>query len=124
MERQSHRKPSARPTICQFLFRRKLPLEGETTWFIFVNVLDIYLTYLVFQRMERSTEANPIAQFFLYSWGMKGLVYFKCAMVAFVVVLAQIIAGKKVETARWLLNFGTLIVTCVLFYSLSLLLRS
>ena len=114
MDRQSQRKPSARPTIWQILFRRKLPLEQETIWFIFVNVLDIFLTYLVLQR-EGFTEGNPIARFFLYSWGINGLVYFKCAMVAFVVVLAQIIAGKKVETARWLLNLGTLIVTCVLF---------
>jgi hypothetical protein len=121
MDRQSCKEPSTRRTILQNLFRRKLPLEQETTWFIFVNILDIILTYLVIQLRKGGTEGNPIARFFLYSWGINGLLYFKCAMVAFVVVLAQIIAGKKVNTARWLLNFGTLIVTCVLFYSLSLL---
>ncbi|MCH7689304.1 MAG: hypothetical protein IH899_21955 [Planctomycetes bacterium] len=107
----------------QILFRRKLPLEQETTWFIFVNVLDIFLTYLVL-RQGGFTEGNPIARYFLYSWGIKGMLYFKCAIVALVVVLAQIIAGKKVEAARRLLNLGTLIVTCVLFYSLSLLLKT
>ena len=67
MDRQSRRKSSARPTIWQILFRRKLPLEQETTWFIFVNVLDIFLTYLVL-RQGGFTEGNPIARFFLYSW--------------------------------------------------------
>ena len=123
MDRQSHRKPSARPTIWQILFRRKLPLEQETTWFIFVNLLDFILTYLILQR-GGFTEGNPIALFFLYSWGIKGMLYFKCALVTVVVVLAQIIAAKKVEAARRLLNLGTLIVTCVLFYSLSLLLKT
>ncbi len=123
MDRQSRRKQSKRPTVWQILFRRKIPLEQETTWFILVNVLDFVLTYLIYWR-NAGTEGNPIARFFLYSWGFKGLLYFKCAMVTFVVVLAQIIAGKKVATARRLLNFGTLIVTCVLFYSLSLLLKS
>ncbi len=123
MDRQSQRKPSTRPTIWQILICRIIPLKRETACFIFVNVLDVYLTDLVIQR-EEFTEGNPIARFFLYSWGIKGLLYFKCAIVAFVVVLAQIIAGKKVEAARWLLNVGTLIVTCVLFYSLSLLLNS
>jgi hypothetical protein len=123
MDRQSQKNLSTRPTIWQILFRRKLPLEQETTWFIFVNVLDIFLTYLIYQG-KAGTEGNPIARFFLYSWGFKGLIYFKCSMVAFVVVLAQIIAAKKVETARRMLNLGTLIVTCVLFYSLSFLLKS
>ena len=123
MDRQSRKKPSTQPTIWQILFRRKLPLEKETSWFIFVNVLDFFLTYLIIQR-KYYTEGNPIASFFLDTWGIKGLLYFKCAMVAFVVVLAQIIAAKKIEAARWLLNAGTLIVTCVLFYSLSLLLNS
>ena len=123
MDRQSRKKPSTQPTIWQILFRRKLPLEQETTWFIFVNILDFVLTLLITQR-KGFTEGNPIARFFLLSWGFKGLLYFKCAIVAFMTVLAQIIAAKKIETARWLLNLGTLIVTCVLFYSLSLLLKS
>ena len=122
MDRQSRKTPSTRPTIWQILFPRKVPLKLETACFIFVNVLDIILTYLVLQK-DGFTEGNPIARFFFYGWGIKGMLYFKCAIVAFVVVLAQIIAGKKVEAARRLLNFGTLIVTCVLFYSLSLLLN-
>lgn len=104
------------------LFGRRLPLEQETCWFILVNVLDIVLTYLVLQH-EGYTEGNPVARFFLYSWGSRGLLYFKLAMVAFVTLTAQLIALKKPATAQRLLIVGTVIVTGVLVYSLSLLLK-
>lgn len=104
------------------MFKVALPLEKETTWFILVSALDIFLTYLVI-RNRGFTEGNPIALFFLHSWGIKGLVYFKCVMVAFVAVITQIIALKNVSKARWTINLGTLIVSGVLVYSTSLLLK-
>jgi hypothetical protein len=54
---------------------------------------------------------------------VRGLVYIKFAMVAVVEVIAQVIATKKIETARRLLEFGTLVVSGVVVYSLLLLLR-
>ena len=114
------RKP---PSLWQMIFRKRLPLERETCWFILVSVLDIYLTHFILQ-YQGFTEGNPIALFFLYTWGSKGLVYFKCAMVTFIVLITQIIAIKKPATARWTLNLGTLVVTGALIYSLSLLLKN
>ena len=103
-------------------FLRRLPLEVETTRFIFVSALDVFLTYLLISQ-EPFHEGNPVARFFLNHWGVRGLVYFKFAMVAFVATIAQIIARKQLHTARGLLNLATLIVLCVLIYSLLLLYR-
>jgi hypothetical protein len=110
-------------SIWYMLFRRQLPLEAETTRFIFVSVLDFVLTYLLI-RQSGFTEGNPIARYFLYGWGVRGMLYFKMAMVAFIAVLVQIIAAYRPETAHRLMNLATLVVTGVVLYSTTLLLRS
>ena len=104
------------------MFVKRLPLEQETVRFIFVSALDVFLTYLLITQ-DRFHEGNPVARFFLNHWGMRGMIYFKFAMVAFVAVLAQIIARRQPATARKLLNLATVIVICVLIYSLTLLAR-
>lgn len=110
-------------SIWHLLLRRQLPLESETTRFIFVSLLDFFLTYLLI-RQPGFTEGNPIARYFLYGWGVRGMLYFKLAMVAFIAVLVQIIAAYRFETARRLMNLATLIVTGVVIYSTTLLMRS
>lgn len=108
---------------------RRLPLERETTWFILVSALDVFMTYLLLRySFERRLnvfiiESNPIADRFFRYWGVKGMVAYKFSLVAFVVVAAQIIARKKPETARWLLNVAILVVAGVVTYSLTLLLK-
>lgn len=115
--------PRDRPESASWrMFFKRLPLEQETVRFIFVSALDVFLTYLLITQ-DRFHEGNPVARFFLNHWGMQGMIYFKFAMVAFVAVLAQIIARKQLETARRLLNLATIIVICVLIYSLILLAR-
>lgn len=105
-----------------FLFRRQLPLESETTVFILVNACDIYMTWILLSR-GGFVESNPIARFFLDHWGQKGFVGFKFAVVAFVCVLTQIIALKRVDVARRVLQLGTLVVMIVVIYSAMLLFR-
>lgn len=118
------------------LFRQARPLEKETSLFILVSALDFYMTYLLLiggggssnspgQEMYGEAvfyESNPVAGYFL-DWGIRGLIFFKFFLVAFVAVVAQIIATKKLRTARWLLNFATVLVAGVVIYSLTLLLR-
>lgn len=111
------------------IFRRPLPLERETSWFIFANALDVFMTCVLFHRFPESgrrvgIETNPIARLFWDGSSMVGLVFFKFAIVAFVVLIAQIIANYRVEVARKLLNFGTVIVGGVVVYTIILLLRN
>jgi len=103
-------------------WNHQLPLERETCVFILLNAMDVFMTYLMLVT-GNYRESNQIANFFLAGWGIKGLVYFKFALVAFVTVIAQIVARKKFSTGRNLLNFGSLIVGGVVIYSLAMFLR-
>lgn len=109
--------------VLQRVFRRSLPLETETTRYILVSALDVFMTYILLSR-DGFAESNPVARFFLYGWGPRGMVYFKFGVVAFVCVLTQVIARVRLETARWLLNLATVVTAGVVIYSLTLLVRS
>ena len=101
----------------------QLPLETETARFVLASALDVFMTYLLIRNPDRFVESNPVALYFLNHWGVKGMVWFKFGTVAFVCVLAQIIARRKPETARGLLNLATVVVGAVVLYSLLLYLR-
>ena len=112
------------------VFGTKLPLETETVRFIFANAMDLFVTYLALNlsasgRTSRPiAEGNPIPLWFINRWGVKGMVYFKFAMVVFIVLLAQYVAQRKMTSARRLLNFGTVVVGGVAIYSVWLLVRA
>jgi hypothetical protein len=104
------------------LLRGDLPLERETTTFVLVSALDIFMTwYLLYS--GRYKESNPLAAYFINHWGIKGMVYFKMIVTAFVCVLAQIIALKKPAYAEFVLKLGTLVVAAVVIYSFALFIR-
>lgn len=114
--------------VLHTLFGRSLPLEAETSWFILANLIDYLVTYLLLFHTTvadgRFTESNPVAAFFLFRWGfVKGMLYFKLAVVAFVCCVVQIIATQRLEAARLVLNVGTLLVGGVVIYSLTLFIR-
>ncbi|MFK7777704.1 MAG: DUF5658 family protein [Gimesia sp.] len=104
-------------------WKHQLPLERETCIFILLNAMDVFMTYLMLVS-GNFRESNLIADYFLAGWGIKGLVYFKFGLVAFVTVVAQLVARKNFSTGRNLLNFGSLIVGGVVIYSFALFLRS
>ena len=98
------------------IWKHELPLERETCWFILVNALDVFMTYILLN-LEGFRESNALANYFLSRWGIRGMVYFKFSIVAFITVVAQIAARKNIRGGRWLLNFGTFVVSCVVIYS-------
>ncbi len=111
------------------LFTSRLPLETETTRFILANALDLFMTFLLLYFSNRGWlqknvfESNSVANYFLSRWGTKGLVFFKFGVVAFVVVIAQVVARQKPTTAKWLLNLGAIFVAGVVVYSLFIMVR-
>ena len=95
----------------------------ETSLFVAVSVFDILMTHRLI-RTGRFHESNPVAKFFYDHWDMRGMVGFKMAMVAFVVVLTQLIAHRHLQRAAWVLRLAICVVSVVVIYSLLLLLRS
>lgn len=97
-------------------------LQQETLIYVFVSAMDLFMTYYLLSHSSgQFMEANPVARYFIYGWGPKGMVYFKFGMVAFVCVLAQVIARHRPTAARWLLIGATLVVAIVVVYSVRLL---
>lgn len=97
--------------------RRGMPLENETAWYVLLNLCDIVATWALLRRDSGFVESNPVARWFFHGWGFRGMVWFKLAMVALVVVIAQAVARKNEPLARALLIFGCIVVGCVFIYS-------
>lgn len=105
---------------------RGIPLEFETLLFVVASTLDAVMTWkLITGQFSNGriwfVESNPIARYVLYSWGLDAMIYFKFGMVAFVVTICQVIARSKLDVARRLLLFATVVVSGVVLYSFSLL---
>lgn len=111
------------PETTASAWSRQLPLETETCFFILASALDVLMTYLLLSHGPEFQESNQIAAFFLARFGFKGMVYFKFALVAFVTVIAQVIAKSRPSTARWLLIVGTAATAAVVIYSVILWVR-
>jgi hypothetical protein len=89
-----------------------------------VNLLDFFASYALFRRRNMG-EANPIAAWFIDGWGLlKGMLFYKLALVAFVCVIVQLIALRSVPVARRVLYFGIIVVAGVVAYSAALLWRT
>ena len=97
-------------------WKRKLPLETETSLFILANAMDAMMTWFLLN-FPQFRESNGIANYILSNYGMQGMIYFKFIIVAFVAVIAQIIARKNIKVARRLLIFGSIFFFAVAIYS-------
>ena len=100
------------------ILKGELPLQTETNFFILVNVLDVFMTYILL--INGAMEANPLANYVLLRWGFVGLISFKLLIVAAVCIIAQLIATRRLGTAQFLLIIGSLIVSAVVVYSVRL----
>lgn len=124
--KSSRKKKTSKPNSdflqsAKYLLTGKLPLRDQTTYFILVNALDIFLTYLHLR--SGNIESNPLADYFFKNWNIVGMVAFKMTIVASVCVIAQIVALKSLQKGSRLLNFGTLFIGCVVLYSIWLLVK-
>lgn len=96
-------------------------LRWPETWaYVVLSGLDIYLTYRLLVEQQH-VEANPLARYFIDGWGLKGMVWFKLVMTAFVLGLIHSLLQKKESYARAVVRLGAAAVGCVDVYSLWLL---
>jgi Domain of unknown function (DUF5658) len=100
----------------------KVYFEEDITRFLLVSALDVFMTFILLYEGQFE-ESNPIARYFLDRWGLAGMIYFKFALAAIVCCISQIVARKKPHLARFVLQFGTVVVACVVLYSLWLFLQ-
>ncbi len=106
----------ARPQVAAWSLFDKTRLPLLTILFIGVNILDIVMT-TVLLGTGAFRESNPLAHFVLFNYGLVGMIWFKLIFVAGIVLIAQFVASRKENTARWLLLTGTTMVGGVVAYS-------
>jgi hypothetical protein len=98
-------------------------LWPETWIYAALSGLDIVLTYRLLARLDH-VEANPLARYFIEGWGLKGMVWFKLVMTAFVLTLLHALLQKKEVYARTVVRLGMAAVGAVNCYSIWLLMRA
>jgi hypothetical protein len=118
------------PPQLRRVWRHWRAIETQASWFLLANFLDATFTWILLTRGVQSgdpllvgMETNQIAAYFLNHWGLKGLFAFKLGLVAFVCLIGLLIALRHEDRARNVLNFGTLVVTGVVLYSVWLYAR-
>jgi hypothetical protein len=127
MSASSRQRPSPLRKFTKVLFRIELPLQRESALYLIVSVLDVMMTWILLADFAKVGgevifyESNPVARFFLEHWNVGGIVAFKFATVAIVETIAHVVAMQRVEVARRLLDFGTIVVSGVVLYSMYLL---
>ncbi|MFY8202298.1 MAG: DUF5658 family protein [Pirellula staleyi] len=107
--------------VINLLFYRQLPLQSETSYFIFINVLDIIFTNALLR--SGAIEANPLANYFLKHGGFPGMIAFKLVLVAGTCLVTQLIAVHHLNRAKQVLYIGCGMVGLVVGYSALLLMR-
>jgi hypothetical protein len=131
-KRSRSRQQATQPKQRHPLLGGPMLAQDETLTFIFVNVLDFFMTYvlLYYSHLEQSPlqfrlfESNPVAAYFINHWGlMKGMLGFKLGLVTLICLVTQAIAFRNEQTARRVLNLGSVLTGCVVIYSLVLLAR-
>ena len=101
-----------------------IPVVRETLAFVVFSIMDLGLTCMLLNNQEIIyTESNPLARYFLYSWGIFGLAMFKLILMGIVEAACQLIARQKPILGSRVLNLCTAIVGTVVVYSMSLMLR-
>lgn len=78
-------------------------------WFVFLSALDVMFTYLVL--WFGGNEANRIANWVLHRFGFTGMIWFKFALVVFVILICEFVGRRNSRMGRLLINVS-LVVTC------------
>ncbi len=89
-------------------------------WLVLVASLDIMLTWAILER--NGTEINPVARFFIDTWGLLGAILFKFSITIFVVIICEIVGRPRPMTGRWLSRVAVAISAMPPVYSFGLLL--
>jgi len=76
-------------------------------WFVLASSLDILMTMIVLELGGR--EANPVAERVIGAFGMHGVLVFKFALMALVILLCEIIGRQRDAWGRRVASFAIIV---------------
>ena len=83
-------------------------------WLVLLSSLDVFMTFLVLEL--GGSEANPVANFVLERAGIAGMTVFKFVLVAFVILVCEVLGRRDRAAARRLTLYAlALTMTPVVF---------
>ena len=88
-------------------FLRQVLYPDLYAWFVFVSALDLLLTWLVLHRGGR--EVNWVADYVIDRFGRGGIVTFKFAVVAFVIITCEWIGSQRRDLGRRLATWAIIL---------------
>lgn len=98
-------------------------LQGWIVVLILVSMADLVMTYFLLSLDANFYESNPIANWFFTKWNIAGMTFFKFAVVAFVIVIAEFVERRRPGYGKFVLLFGIVVTAYVVYYSYNLYLH-
>jgi hypothetical protein len=89
----------------------RLGTSAKLTWslllgFAMLSAADFLLTWKLISANDRAVESNPLAAWWLESYGWEGMASYKLAMFLFIGGLVGVVAWRRPRAAELLLVFG------------------
>lgn len=78
----------------------------EGVWLVVLSAVDLFVTYRLLWQGGRFYESNPVAQWFFRQWNIAGMTGYKFGMVAFILVLGEVIERHRPGWGRAVVLFG------------------
>ena len=99
----------------------RVVLENESTWFVLLNALGFFCTYLlVAWPASPGLEANPVAGLAL-TWGFRAYIVLKLIMTVVPMVCCELIARRNRPLGRYLLLALTVVVGGIVAHGASVI---
>ena len=99
-------------------------LRWPEVWaYAVLSLADIALTYVLIGWFHHE-EVNPVARYFIYGWGLEGMVWFKLSLVAIALAVIHFVRPHRPVVARNLARLGVLTVALVDLWSTVQIIRA
>jgi hypothetical protein len=99
-------------------------VEQESMALVLLSTADLLVTYVLLRSGPAYYESNPIAHWFFATWNIAGMAVLKFSVVAFVVVIGEVVERHRPGLGKAMLALASLMTAGVVAYGLKLLLGS
>jgi hypothetical protein len=99
-------------------------VEQESLALLFLSIADLLVTHALLRSGPAYYESNPIAHWFFARWNIAGMTVLKFSVVAFVVLIGEVVERRRPGLGKGMLTVASLMTAAVVAYGLKLLFGS